>query len=185
MRFILSGKGVPPSHYQKQKVVKDYAKKYALKILIETGTYLGKMIKSTLRSFTEIYSNELDPIFYERAKRKFAKYNHIHIILGDSGEKLKEILEPIQEPVLYWLDAHYFGGITGRGIEYTPIIREIRQILEHKNLNDIILIDDARLFDGTNDYPTLEQLKAYVDANSPNYNMKVEKGIIILVGESR
>lgn len=180
MSFLFSGKGLPPSHYQKQKVLKYYAKKFNLQTFIETGTYLGNMINSTKKTFKKIYSIELDPMFYNRASHKFKKYKHINIILGDSGEKLKDILKEINEPVLYWLDAHYFGGITGKGIENTPIIKELQQIFEHNNPDDFVMIDDARHFDGCNDYPTLLQLENYSKSKNSDYSLKVEKGMIIL-----
>lgn len=180
MSFLFSGKGLPPSHYQKQKVIKSYAKKFNLKTFVETGTYLGNMINSTKKTFCKIYSIELDRMFYNRAVNKFKKYEHINIIQGDSGEKLKDILKEIQEPVLYWLDAHYFGGITGKSIENTPIIRELQQIFEHNNPDDLIMIDDARHFDGNNDYPTLQQLESYSKHKNSDYNLRVVQGMIIL-----
>jgi hypothetical protein len=182
---MLACKGIPPSHYKKQLILKRYARKYNLKVLIETGTYLGNMIKSTKNTFERIYSIELDDMFYLRAIRKFKEYKHISIIQGDSGEKLKEVLKAINQPVLYWLDAHHFGGITGKGIENTPIIKELEQIFSHNNPDDLILIDDARHFDGTNDYPTLKQLESYIEQINPNYRMKVEKGIVIIEGITR
>jgi len=42
------------------------------------------------------------------------------------------------------------------------------------------LIDDARLFNGTNDYPELEKLKSYVSAQKSNSAIVVENDIIII-----
>ena len=70
---------------------------------------------------------------------------------------------------LFWLDAHYSGG------EQTPIVKEIDIVLKD-NPKHIILIDDARLFDGTNDYPTLDTIKNYV--STLGKTMKVEDDII-------
>ncbi len=66
----LKGKPVPPPHIVKQKIVKYYADKFKIHTLIETGTYMGEMIDSTLHVFSTIISIELDPMLAQRAQRK-------------------------------------------------------------------------------------------------------------------
>jgi hypothetical protein len=72
---------------------------------------------------------------------------------------LPKILSNIDSPCLFWLDAHYSGENTSKTDLQTPIIRELRSILNHPNKNHIILIDDAHEFTGKNDYPTIPELK--------------------------
>jgi len=50
------GKPVPPPHIIKQKVLRDYSKIYGLRILVETGTYLGDMVEAMKANFDRIYS---------------------------------------------------------------------------------------------------------------------------------
>ena len=38
------GRLLPPPHFVKQKVLRDYASRYNLRVLVETGTYYGDMI---------------------------------------------------------------------------------------------------------------------------------------------
>ena len=85
---------------------------------------------------------------------------HITILHGDSGEVLEQVLARINKPCLFWLDGHYSGGVTAKGSLETPIQKELTHIFNHPQAhNHIILIDDARLFTGQDDYPALQFLQ--------------------------
>lgn len=170
----------PAPHIIKQKIVKDYARRFVLDTLIETGTCLGKMVSATQSTFSEIFSIELDKELFRKAKQKFAGQSHIHIIHGDSAKILPEILASIKKPCLFWLDAHYSGDITARGDKATPVADELKAILRHAIRNHVILIDDARCFTGENDYPTAAGLKDYVLEQCPGHSFKIECGVIMI-----
>ena len=169
---------VHPPHLLKQKIVKLYAKKFKIKIFVETGTYLGEMIDATKKRFKKIYSIELDDKLYRNAKKQFSMYNHISIIQGDSSEELPIILSKIKQPCLFWLDAHYSAGNTAKGELETPIKQELNNIFTISKFNHIILIDDARMFKGKNDYPTLEELRNFISNKRPYYSFIVKNDII-------
>jgi hypothetical protein len=157
-----SGRPLPPPDLWKQRVVKEYADRFSLKLLIETGTYLGEMVFAMRDQFNRIISVELDKVLYLRAVLRFLKLRHIRILHGDSARVLPRILRSLREPALFWLDAHYSGGITARGKKETPIVEELMAILAHDIKEHVILIDDARCFDGAGDYPTLGTLRSLV-----------------------
>jgi len=173
---------IPPPHLVKQSVVKEYAKRFSLETLVETGTYLGFMVFSTKDTFRRIYSIELEENLYRRAKRKFSKFNHVTILQGDSGEVLSKLLESLNEPCLFWLDAHHSSGAafkTGRGKLLTPISSELEHILSHaKAQGHVILIDDAREFTGEHDYPTIDGLKELVFRLKPEFTLELQDDII-------
>ena len=173
-----NGCPVPPPHIVKQKTVIQYAKLFCVSILVETGTFSGEMISSVKGVFKEIYSIELDPLLFENARRRFAGKPHIHLLNGDSAAVLSEVLDELKEPALFWLDGHYSGEGTAKGEIETPIKAELAQILEHAVPQHVILIDDARMFTGENDYPTLDELKAQVHAFSEDLGFEVEADII-------
>lgn len=177
-KWFKMGMHPPPPPTLKQKIVKIYANKFLINIFIETGTYLGEMVNATRKIFKKIYSIELDDELYKNAKKKFSKYNHISIIQGDSSKILPTILSKIKQPCLFWLDAHYSGGITAKGEFETPIMQELNYILNSSKYNHVILIDDARLFIGKKDYPTLKELKKLISKKRPNYYFIVKKDII-------
>jgi hypothetical protein len=169
---------IPPSPGYKQQIVREYAQKYSLHILIETGTYLGEMVDAVKNDFKQIISIELAQVLYERAIKKFEQFSHIKICFGDSSKILQAILVEIKEPCLFWLDAHCSGGITTRGDKVTPIMEELNLILKRRYPEDILLIDDARGFTGSNDYPTVEEVIALVKRYDPKYQIEVNNDII-------
>ncbi|MCK4918253.1 MAG: hypothetical protein KAS02_00490 [Candidatus Pacebacteria bacterium] len=178
LEWLIKNKPTPPPHIIKQKAIKKYAEKYNIKTLIETGTYRGKMVNAMRNVFDKIYSIELDTILYEKAVNKFEGYESIKIINGDSGEKLSEILETVNEPCIFWLDGHYSGDITAKGDLNTPIFKELISIFNHPTKNHIILIDDARCFVGKNDYPTIEKLQSFIKTKNDNLKLTTKNDII-------
>ena len=152
---------------------------FRLNVLVETGTFSGETIAATRGYFTEIYSIELSPELHLLAKQRFAGVPRVHLLLGNSGEVLTEILRALPQKALFWLDAHYSGGSTARGPTDTPIIQELETILAlHED--SVVLIDDARLFDGSNSYPTLAELADYVAKRAPDSVLEVKHDIIRL-----
>lgn len=172
------GEPVPPPHLIKQQIIREHARRFGLKTLIETGTYLGEMVEAMSRVFQRIYSIELDPTLFAQARDKFQKHRHITILQGDSGEVLPEVLAQVIEPSLLWLDSHYSGGNTAKGKLETPIMDELQHVLNHPLRGHVILIDDARCFNGQNDYPTLEELETFVRNHRPDMSFRVEHDVI-------
>jgi hypothetical protein len=159
----------PPPHLIKQLIVKQYAHDFNIKVFIETGTYLGDMVFSVRKTFNRIYSIELGKDLYLNAKNRFRRYKNITILIGDSGRLLPAILKEIDEPCLFWLDAHYSHGITFRWDVRTPILIELDHIFTHHIKGHVILIDDAREFNGKEDYPTVKELEEIVSKYNPDY----------------
>lgn len=165
-------------HLVKQRAVREYAERYRTRILVETGTCLGEMVYAMKGRFARIFSIELDQELWRGASSLFAGDSHVSILQGDSGEKLTEVLAQLREPALFWLDAHYSGGITARGAKDTPIGQEMEMILSHSVTNHVVLIDDARNFVGNNDYPTQAELKELVYDRRADFSFVVADDII-------
>ncbi|MDP4115053.1 MAG: hypothetical protein Q8903_02905 [Bacteroidota bacterium] len=175
--WINAGKPVPPHHIVKQKAILEYKEKFNLDTLVETGTFRGDMMYCMKGEFKKLYSIELAEGLYKKAKKRFKKYPNVNILFGDSGEVLKSLVPSFQLPVLFWLDGHYSGTVTAKGNVETPILMELETIFK-SNIDHTILVDDAILFNGTRDYPTMEVLKNYVAKNKPQYKVKVENDLI-------
>jgi len=178
VRWVKNGRVGPTPHLIKQAIVKEYAKKFNISILIETGTFMGDMVSAMKQEFDTIISIELSNNLYKRAMKRFSSISHIQIVRGDSAKVLPNILTSITEPALFWLDAHYSAGFTEKGDSETPIKRELDYILKHPISNHVILIDDARCFTGQNDYPSLVELKKIVETNRPHFDIQVKEDII-------
>ena len=171
----------PPPHIVKQLAIKEYQRKFGYKILIETGTFNGKMVEAQKKVFRQIFSIELGMELFNSAVRRFANEKSVTILHGDSGEVLAQLIPKINEPVIFWLDSHYSGVGTAKGKTNCPIFEELGAIFNSKIINHIILIDDARCFTGTDDYPTINQLEEYVKSKNENYKMEVKSDIIRFV----
>ena len=172
------GRSSPPPHVVKEALIRDYARAFNTRILVETGTYLGDMVYAMRKSFSRILSFELDQTLYEQARKRFAADDHIEIIQGDSGLLLADYLTNINERCLFWLDGHYSGGITARGELNTPIKRELDHIFAHRVADHVILIDDARCFTGQSDYPTLDELQRVVNERTQGWQFLVEDDVV-------
>lgn len=158
--WIARGRPLPAPDFVKHNTVLEFAGRFNVPVFIETGTYLGNMLSAVKHAFPKVYSIELGKDLFEQARRNFAGDKHVTILLGDSGEILGQILDRIQQPCLFWLDGHFSEGITARSALDTPIRAELSHILKHPMARrHIILIDDARLFTGELDYPTIQELE--------------------------
>ncbi|MEP7170391.1 MAG: FkbM family methyltransferase, partial [Bacteroidota bacterium] len=111
---------------------------------------------------------------------RFADKKNIEIVNGDSGKLIYSLLkDKIKETALFWLDGHYNSteGLSSDE-QICPIFAELDCIFNHPVKNHIILIDDARLFIGTNGYPTLEEVKKTTASKRPELLFYVEEDII-------
>jgi hypothetical protein len=142
-------------------IISEHAREYPeCKVFIETGTYFGSTTLALKDIFYTLYTIELDKWLFNKARVRLEIYDNIMCFCGDSSVLLPQILAQVKRPVLYWLDAHYSQGLTKRGSEDTPIIKELKAIRLHPFVTDsVILIDDARLFGSDPNYPTIEQIK--------------------------
>ncbi len=173
-----AGCPVPPPHAVKQGIIQDFQRKTGYTILIETGTYLGTMVEAQKARFKKIVSIELGRELGEKARDKFAEDRHVSIMQGDSGKVLPVLMKEIDRPAIFWLDGHYSAGITAKGDTECPIYEELEAILANKALHHLILIDDARLFTGEGDYPSIEAMTEFVKTKNDRYAVEVEHDVI-------
>lgn len=173
-----AGRPAPPPHIVKRMTIAGYQGKYGYSTLIETGTFMGDMVEAQKNNFKRIISIELSDHLCKRAKNKFRADNNVTIVHGDSGKVLNDVLKNISEPAIFWLDGHYSSGITAKGDTNCPIFGELDAILASNVKNHILLIDDARLFSGDDDYPTIDQVTRYILDRNLNYKVEVKDDII-------
>ncbi len=158
-------------HIIKQRTLAEFGERFNLRVMVETGTNLGNMINAQKDRFREIYSIELDNWLAARAQRKFANQPNIHLYQGDSAQVLPAIIQQIKEPALFWIDAHW-GAIDA------PVKRELECIYGHRVRDHVLLIDDARYFDGRGDYYSIEELRQQAAREYPGSVVEVKDDII-------
>ena len=171
----------PTPHIVKQNVLMEYSDKYGLNVLVETGTYFGDMVEAMKDCFHRIYTIELDQRLFRHAKKRFVSAKHVKIIHGDSGEELGKVIKKINQPILFWLDGHYSGEDTARGKGDTPIYNELNHILSSKENRHVIIIDDAHCFGMEPPYPTIKELKEFINSKRDYFQINVLDNIIRVV----
>lgn len=172
-------RGVAPGSV-KRRVLTAYLQRYGLRRFVETGTYAGDTLAHiAARREVTCASIELDDTLFAAAEQRFHRWPQVTIHHGNSAEVLPRILDGVPEPTLFWLDGHYSGAGTGRGELDTPVVAELNTLLGLPAVGHVILIDDARCFDGRDGYPTLEDLLALVRRQG-GYQVEVSADIIRL-----
>lgn len=173
----LRGEPVRSPHLVKQRAVGEYARRYGLGTLIETGTYYGEMIAAVKSNFDRVYSIEFDPELAGRAKRRFADDARVQILEGDSQKVLPELLKTIAEPALFWLDAGYWGW-ANLARDPERLSAEVEAALSHPVRGHVVLMDDARMLDGRNGAPTFDEMRARIAARFPGHRVELRHDII-------
>lgn len=172
------GRPNPPPHIVKQKTIREFADKFRLRILVETGTYYGDMVEAMKNHFDQIYSIELSRELYEWSRRRFYGDKRITIIHGNSGIELGNIISFIKIPALFWLDGHYSAGLTARGDKDTPIYEELMHIFQSDQRGHAIIIDDARCFGTEPGYPSMSELIQFIKEMRPYSYIEIENDSI-------
>jgi len=176
--WFCSGRRGPLPARAKRALLRDYGRRFGLKTLVETGTYLGDTVAALVHDFSQIYSIELAPDLARRAGERFRAVPHVKIVAGDSATVLPQLLASVSESSLFWLDGHYSGGITARGPIATPVIGELRAIFAHPIQSHIVLIDDASWVGTQLTCNGLDDLLSLIRSTRPGWTVEVRDDVI-------
>ncbi|HLW20818.1 MAG TPA: hypothetical protein VKX33_10855 [Cyclobacteriaceae bacterium] len=177
LEYLSWGTHLPVAHVVKQNNIRKYQEAYQYQVFVETGTFLGDMVEAQKAHFKKIISIELGEDLYQKAVERFKNDAQVSLLQGDSGIMLKQVVQDIDEAALFWLDGHYSSGITAKSDKNTPIVEELKTILNSPIAHGI-LIDDARHFIGKDDYPSIDEICFLVKENSPQRKVEVADDII-------
>lgn len=129
---------------------------YNLSRFVETGTGHGESLLFACRfPFVSLWSCEIERVLANFALERVCHDERVSLFIGSSAQMLGMLsFLPMDEPILFWLDAHFPGadyGLRGYGdIEESvrlPLREELTLIRAHRRCNaDVILIDDARIW---------------------------------------
>jgi hypothetical protein len=128
-----------------KKLVRLIKEHFAVMIFVETGTFKGKTTIWAAGIFNEVYTIENSKELFDLTSKSLTEYSNIHPLFGNSASQLKNVISEINQPALFWLDAHWCGANTYGNDEPCPLLDEIR-IIKQSSHNHIIMIDDARFF---------------------------------------
>lgn len=180
-RKVFGWPPTPATFLQKQLLIARKRQRHDLKVFVETGTFRGEMIDAQREHFQKLISIELSEELFRAARAKYAGDPRVRLYQGDSGIKLREVVQGLEEPALFWLDAHYSQGVTAGGGEAAPILKELSCLTSRSRYPDVILIDDARLFGLKSDYPRLAVLRQFVSRHWPSHTFGIESDVICIL----
>jgi hypothetical protein len=117
--------------------------KYLNATFIETGTYDGSgCLVAVQAGFRRVISLEIDPGMFKIASERLKDLPQVDLVLGDSMLMLPKLLEFIDGPCTFWLDAHSpMWGVS-------PVEYELAAIAKHHSKTHTVLIDDLDLILG-------------------------------------
>ncbi len=123
-------------------------KEYLNPCYIECGLYRGDSIHQAMEAgFETIIGLDNDQsaidFCFDRFTLRQQVEHEMQFIKADSAVDLWKIIEPINQRITFFLDAHWmlFEG-TDKGANPFPLIQELEQIAKHQIKNHTIIIDD-------------------------------------------
>lgn len=142
--------------------LKKLIKKHKLKLIVETGTYLGGTTKQFASMADRVITIEIDSNNFLRASKFLEGTENVKTYLGSSPDILRKICPGIKdEKALYFLDAHW-GNVC-------PLKNELK-VIAGNGIRPVIAIHDWVVpgtdfgFDSYNGQPfTYEWIKAELD----------------------
>ena len=161
-----AGRPVPAPPIVKQRLVRQCLQAHRLDAVVETGTFTGDMVDALMEHARRIVSIELDPRLYTAARRRFDGHPRVQLLHGDSANLLPSVIAGLNGRALFWLDGHYTVGVAGPERE-SPILNELRALLEAPPQGHVIMVDDIRLFVGRDGYPTVDAIRESDSRSAP------------------
>ncbi|MDD8018876.1 MAG: hypothetical protein PHP42_10925 [Bacteroidota bacterium] len=114
-------------------------------VFVETGTFRGETTRWASKYFDTVFTIERAESIYNLHSAELSKLKGVKPLLGDSRTVLPKVVAEIKDrKSIFWLDGHWSGGETAGADDECPVLNELAILSGRKN--DIILIDDARLF---------------------------------------
>lgn len=136
------------SHTSERRALHRYGgRRGGARVLVESGTRRGDGVADALAcGYARVVSLEIDAAHHLHCLRRFRNDARVELVLGSSATGLAPVLATLNEPAVFWLDAHYSSPIAGVDSECPcPLRRELAQIAAHPVKTHTLLIDDRRL----------------------------------------
>lgn len=139
-----------------------------VRAFVETGTAIGDLPLRCAGRFDRIVTIEADDDYYTSAVHRLADFEHVHVVHGDSGQMLGQVLDDIAQPCVIWLDAHEIAddGHAAMVAELEHITAAVEQGVRH-----VVLVDDARLCRGRKGWSTLPELEQWAAGHAYSYQV--------------
>lgn len=133
-------------------IVTALAKAAGATVFVETGTFRGATTRWAASRFAEVHTIEREPSLHAANQAALSALPGVHAHLGDSRAVLPGIVASLgARRAVYWLDGHWSGAGTAGEDDPCPLLDELACLAARPQ--DIVLVDDARLFLGAPPLP--------------------------------
>lgn len=133
-------------------IVTALAKAAGATVFVETGTFRGATTRWAAGRFAEVHTIEREPALHAANQAALSALPGVQAHLGDSRAVLPGIVASLgAKRAVYWLDGHWSGAGTAGEDDPCPLLDELACLASRPQ--DIVLIDDARLFLGAPPLP--------------------------------
>jgi hypothetical protein len=106
--------------------------RHGIRTIVETGTYRGETTKALAQMAPQVFTIEIDPLYWQESSHLDALGN-VRRIRGDSPVVFEELLPALERPVLFYLDAHWR--------EHSPLLDELGVIAGSRQKPVIVIHD--------------------------------------------
>lgn len=157
-----------------------------LTTFIEGGTFEGGTAMKAGDTFDSVVTIEKSDAMHSRAAVKLRNHPRIELLKGDTREHLPALTRRFDR-ILFWLDAHWSGGLTSGEDDECPLLAEL-EIIFGSNVSCAILVDDARLFLAPPPKPHKAEhwpsIKCISDCLPAGWDMLVYEDVIYLLPDA-
>jgi hypothetical protein len=153
-----AGRVEGPSEHAKRRHLLELFRERGHRTFVESGTYRGDTTAFFVPHADRLITVEVDRRLYQQARDRFGREPKVEVVEGDALVEVPRIVAELDVPALVWLDGHYSGGDTGRGVEVEPALAILDRIGDAAPAGSTIVVDDLRLFGRLPDFPRLEDL---------------------------
>lgn len=112
------------------------------KVYVETGCNAGKQLAAAAPAFTRAIGVELDPGFAAKAR---AHVPAALVLTEDTRTALPRLCAQLQEPVFFYLDAHFCRTDPPIAKSPFPLWDELI-LMRQRRFADIVVVDDVHTF---------------------------------------
>lgn len=162
----------------------------AAPVLVETGTNQGKTSRWAAAHFEQVITIEGYRPLYDKVSNDPTRPPNVKYLFGDSRALLCTLIAGLNQPAIFWLDAHWCGEETFGAEAECPVLEEIAAVnAQHfQQPGHIVLVDDARLFfepppapHRAQDWPDISAVCAALTAVPGGRYVFVHRDVIVAV----
>ncbi|MCP4141939.1 MAG: hypothetical protein GY755_16965 [Chloroflexi bacterium] len=156
-------------------------------IFVETGTFHGGTTRWASNNFETVHTIERAESLYNLHSKELSKIKEVIPHFGDSRDILPQIVKDIRgQRAIFWLDGHWSGGKTAGEYDECPLLDEMTCL--SNCAEDIIMIDDARLFlcapplpHNPSQWPTIPDIVNALPASAKRSFVQIVDDVIFIV----